>query len=428
MCEAFCWKWWNKISENTIPVLSLHALQGSQGHNTMKVAAKMGHTEEVDPCEKLTDEDIVYVLRNSSGLRNVPFVPEVPFEVLVRRLFAQLSDPCHQCLWIVYDEQIKARIACESTGLKRFPSLRRHMNDVVRKFLDAAAKPAETMRGNLIEMKMDYINSSHPSFIGGNKAVELAVKQMRSSKVKIRADAEKVPISDKGQFSQTVARRSVLNSVSNQGFSLIGINLGNFYLCGSLSTRSWGFSSIFGSQASSRGTAATESPEETLHDAENMSSTIQLREPTSILRPLEMSENEATEIIITRILVKLLKSYFDIVRKNIQDLVPKAIMHFLVILFRLTLLLVKFKIIILTNLKYFPPLYQFREILFEQLLQEQDEVVCKTKARERSVAFLRQAVKIINPSLFLFLNPICCCLTELLKIPLFVIVRSIYIP
>ncbi|XP_052483492.1 dynamin-related protein 3A-like [Gossypium raimondii] len=129
---------------------------------------------------------------------------------------------------------------------------------------------------------------------------------------------------------------------------------------GSLSTRSWGISSIFGSKASSRGTAATESPEETLHDAENMSSTIQLREPPSILRPLEMSENEATEIIITRI---LMKSYFDIVRKNIQDLVPKAIMQFLVILFRLTLLLVKFKVIILTNLKYFPPFYQFRSII-----------------------------------------------------------------
>ncbi|XP_040946229.1 dynamin-related protein 3A isoform X2 [Gossypium hirsutum] len=161
-----------------------------------------------------------------------------------------------------------------------------------------------------------------------------------------------------------------------------------------------------------------------------MSSTIQPREPPSILRPLEMSENEATEIIITRILVK---SYFDKVRKNIQDLVSKAIMHFLVILFRLTLLLVKFKVIILTNLKYFPPFYQFRsiiqketfitllykyctsmsllvdgafevyhvsvfnlqnrEILFEELLQEQDEVVARRKHAKEVLRVLRQAVK-----------------------------------
>ncbi|KAL1168138.1 hypothetical protein V6Z11_A05G064700 [Gossypium hirsutum] len=334
--------------------------------------------EEVDPCEKLTDEDIVYALRNSSGLRNVLFVPEVPFEVLVRRQIAQLSDPCHQCLWIVYDELIKICQACESTGLKRFPSLRRHINDVVRKFLDAAAKPAETMIRNLIEMEMDYINSSHPSFIGGNKAVELAVQQMRSSKE--RADAEKVPISDKGQFSQTAAPRSVLNGVSNQGNHPQSNNGRPILTGGSLSTRSWGISSIFGSKASSRGTAAIESPEETLHDVENMSSTIQLREPPSILRPLEMLENEATEIIITRILVK---SYFDIVRKNIQDLVPKAIMHFLVNHTKRNLHNTLIQIL-------------YREILFEELLQEQDEVVARRKHTKEVLHVLRQAVKTLN--------------------------------
>ncbi|TYH15716.1 hypothetical protein ES288_A05G064500v1 [Gossypium darwinii] len=334
--------------------------------------------EEVDPCEKLTDEDIVYALRNSSGLRNVLFVPEVPFEVLVRRQIAQLSDPCHQCLWIVYDELIKICQACESTGLKRFPSLRRHINDVVRKFLDAAAKPAETMIRNLIEMEMDYINSSHPSFIGGNKAVELAVQQMRSSKE--RADAEKVPISDKGQFSQTAAPRSVLNGVSNQGNHPQSNNGRPILTGGSLSTRSWGISSIFGSKASSRGTAAIESPEETLHDVENMSSTIQLREPPSILRPLEMLENEATEIIITRILVK---SYFDIVWKNIQDLVPKAIMHFLVNHTKRNLHNTLIQIL-------------YREILFEELLQEQDEVVARRKHTKEVLHVLRQAVKTLN--------------------------------
>lgn len=30
---------------------------------------------------------------------------------------------------------------------------------------------------------MDYINSSHPNFIGGNKAVELALQQQRSFQV-----------------------------------------------------------------------------------------------------------------------------------------------------------------------------------------------------------------------------------------------------
>ena len=52
-------------------------------------------------------------------------------------------------------------------------------------------------------------------------------------------------------------------------------------------------------------------------------------QPPAMLRASEtQSEQDSTEIDITRMLIK---SYYDIVRKNIQDAVPKAIMHFLVI-------------------------------------------------------------------------------------------------
>ena len=48
-----------------------------------------------------------------------------------------------------------------------------------------------------------------------------------------------------------------------------------------------------------------------------------------MLRPSDTnSEQEAVEITVTK---KLLRSYYDIVRKNIEDFVPKAIMHFLVL-------------------------------------------------------------------------------------------------
>ncbi|XWS70520.1 hypothetical protein CRYUN_Cryun03dG0054800 [Craigia yunnanensis] len=334
--------------------------------------------EEIDPCERLTDEDIVYALRNSSGLRNVLFVPVIPFEVLVRRQIAQLSDLCHRCLRVVYDELIKINQSCKSTGLQRFPSLRRHVNEVVRKFLDAAAKLAETMIQNLIEIEMDYINSSHPSFIGGNKAVELAVQQMRTSKE--RVDIERVPTSEKGLISRTVADRSVVNGVPKQGNHPQSNNERPGLAGGSSSSRTWGFSSIFGSRVSSIESPAIGSPGETLHEVEHMSSTIQLREPPSILRSLEMSENEATEIIITKLLVQ---SYFDIVRKNIQDLVPKAIMHFLVNHTKRNLHNTFIQIL-------------YRENLFEELFKEQDEVVARRKHAQKMLHVLRQAVKALN--------------------------------
>ncbi|KAK8550587.1 hypothetical protein V6N12_039288 [Hibiscus sabdariffa] len=164
--------------------------------------------EEVDPCERLTDEDIAFALRNSCGVRNVLFVPEVPFEVLVKGQIAQLSNPCCQCLLIVKDELKKISQACESTRLQRFPSLRRHINEVVQKFLDHAFGLADTVIRNIIKMETDYINSSHPSFIGGSKAVELAEQQEI-------LDFVEVSIPEKVQISRTVAARSVVNGVSN---------------------------------------------------------------------------------------------------------------------------------------------------------------------------------------------------------------------
>ena len=40
-----------------------------------------------------------------------------------------------------------------------------------------------------------------------------------------------------------------------------------------------------------------------------------------------MSEQEAVQVEVTRILIS---SYFDIVRRNVQDFVPKIIMNFMV--------------------------------------------------------------------------------------------------
>ncbi|KAI7997811.1 Dynamin-related protein 3A [Camellia lanceoleosa] len=63
---------------------------------------------EVDPCE-----DLVMMTSdrhsNATGPKSALFVPEVPFEVLVRRRIVRLLDPSLQCARFIYDELIKAR-------------------------------------------------------------------------------------------------------------------------------------------------------------------------------------------------------------------------------------------------------------------------------------------------------------------------------
>lgn len=41
---------------------------------------------------------------------------------------------------------------------------------------------------------MDYINTSHPNFVGGSKAVEIALQQIKSSRISINISKQKVYI------------------------------------------------------------------------------------------------------------------------------------------------------------------------------------------------------------------------------------------
>ncbi|CAB4289271.1 unnamed protein product [Prunus armeniaca] len=79
---------------------------------------------------------------------------EVSFEFLVRRQITRLLDPSLQCHRFVYDELMKISHACEVTELQRFPILRKHLDEVMVKFLHDGAEAAERMIGNLIEMEV----------------------------------------------------------------------------------------------------------------------------------------------------------------------------------------------------------------------------------------------------------------------------------
>ncbi|KAM3300911.1 hypothetical protein P3S67_015411 [Capsicum chacoense] len=72
-------------------------------------------------------------------------------------------------------------------------------------------------------MEMDYINTSHPNFIGGTKAHEMALQQVKSSRIaapnprqKDGVDLEKAPTSEKSLKSRAILARSVGGLVPDQ--------------------------------------------------------------------------------------------------------------------------------------------------------------------------------------------------------------------
>jgi dynamin 1-like protein len=139
--------------------------------------------EEVDPCEDLTADDIRTAIQNATGPRSALFVPDVPFEVLVRRQISRLLDPSLQCARFIFDELVKISHQCMMKELQRFPVLQKRMDEVIGNFLREGLEPSQAMIRDLIEMEMDYINTSHPNFIGGTKAVEQAMQTVKSSRI-----------------------------------------------------------------------------------------------------------------------------------------------------------------------------------------------------------------------------------------------------
>ncbi|XP_058069421.1 dynamin-related protein 3A-like isoform X2 [Magnolia sinica] len=347
--------------------------------------------EEVDPCDDLTDEDIRTAIQNATGPKSALFVPEVPFEVLVRRQIARLLDPSLQCARFIYDELIKMSHCCLAGELQRFPVLRKRMDEVIGNFLREGLEPSETMIGHIIEMEIDYINTSHPNFVGGSKAVELALQQVKSSrlpvslpKLKDGVDSDKMQASEKSLKSRAIFSRSAANGiVADQGVRPVA-DAERPGSAGSSSVSNWGIPSIFSSsesRAPTRESSVSKPHSEPVPSMARTPSMIQLKEPPTVLRSSEThTEQEAVEITVTKL---LLRSYYDIVRKNIEDSVPKAIMHFLVNHTKREL-----------HNVFIRELY--RDNLFEEMLQEPEEIATKRKRTRETLRVLQQAFRTLD--------------------------------
>ncbi|GMP38861.1 hypothetical protein CsSME_00009958 [Camellia sinensis var. sinensis] len=346
--------------------------------------------EEVDPCEDLTDDDIRTAIQNATGPKSALFVPEVPFEVLIRRQIARLLDPSLQCARFIYDELMKMSHCCMVNELQRFPVLRKRMDEVLGHFLRGGLEPSETMIGHIIEMEMDYINTSHPRFIGGSTAVEKALEHTKSSRItssiprsRDAVDSEKTSTSERNLKSRAILARPVNGIVPEQGVRPVA-DVERTTSSGAIPVSNWGISSIFGgseNRTSVKENSTNKSFREPVQSMEHAVSMIHLREPPSILRPSEIrSEQEAIEIEVTKL---LLRSYYDIVRKNVEDSIPKAIMHFLVNHTKRELHNVFIKKL-------------YRDNLFEEMLQEPDEVSMKRKRTREMLRVLQQAFRTLD--------------------------------
>ncbi|XP_045082834.1 dynamin-1-like protein isoform X1 [Coregonus clupeaformis] len=222
--------------------------------------------QSIDPLGGLTELDILTAIRNATGPRPALFVPEISFELLVKRQIKRLEEPSLRCVELVHEELQRIIQHCSSYStqeLLRFPKLHDSIVEVVTSLLRKRLPITNDMVHNLVQIELAYINTKHPDFtdaaqvsasVNSQQGMQDGDKHWKNEKVA----EEKAPVAG---FSSPVKGQA--------------INL--------------------------------------------------LDTAVPVSRKLSAREQRDCEVI-----QRLIKCYFLIVRKSIQDSVPKTVMHFLV--------------------------------------------------------------------------------------------------
>ncbi|KAI9253591.1 Dynamin central region-domain-containing protein [Sporodiniella umbellata] len=226
--------------------------------------------KNIDPLDQTKDIDIRTILYNSSGPSPALFVATTAFELIIKKQIKRLEEPSVKCINMVYDEL--ARILSQLLNkqlFKRFPALKEKFYQVVLAFFKKAVQPTTKLVTDLVAMEAQYINTAHPHFLSGHQAIALVNERM-----------------SKDTKPKTIAPSATPETDSN----------------GSL------FGSFFSNKRS--------------NDTKKNNSFID-SPPTVLKATGDLSEREHMETDVIKLLIQ---SYYDIVKRTMIDMVPKAIM------------------------------------------------------------------------------------------------------
>uniref|UniRef100_A0A7N8WVE7 Dynamin-1-like protein n=1 Tax=Mastacembelus armatus TaxID=205130 RepID=A0A7N8WVE7_9TELE len=221
--------------------------------------------QSIDPLGGLTELDILTAIRNATGPRPALFVPEVSFELLVKRQIKRLEEPSLRCVELVHEEMQRIIQHCSSFStqeLLRFPKLHDSIAEVVT---------------GLLRKRLPITN-------------EMVIHSL--AKVIVHAH---------------------YNNQQPRSFNSLGI----FF---------FPLEALDGGKRWKNEKAVEEKAPAAGFGSPSKGQSINLLDTAvPISRKLTTREQRDCEVI-----QRLIKCYFLIVRKSVQDSVPKTVMHFLV--------------------------------------------------------------------------------------------------
>ncbi len=253
---------------------------------------------------KLDEQDIRTCMRNMAGIGAALYAAQEAFEVLIKGQIQRLEGPCLECVELVQQELTSMSEHASAASLHRFPELKRAVNDKTRSMIGDATVPLAAFVRNLIKRELAYINTQNDEFV--NSPLVLNPQKSEPKPAPAAAAPAQSPQAGAGKKDE-----------------------GGWF--------SWGSSSeskdeerkkkeaearaAAKARAQAAAAAAAKKDEGGKVTLGGMPSNLGLRENATD------AEKEKAQIAMVQ---NLTNAYFHIIKKNLADGVPKAIMYFLV--------------------------------------------------------------------------------------------------
>lgn len=290
----------------------------------------------VDPFDQVKDIDIRTILYNSSGSSPALFVGTTAFELIVKQQIKRLEDPSLKCVSLVYDELVRILGQLLNKQLfRRYPMLKEKFHTVVIQFLKKSMDPTNKLVKDLVAMESCYVNTGHPDFLNGHRAMTIINERQTSGKPTQVDPKTGKPLPPRSNSPSLDA----MTTDANAGF----------------------FGSFFSSRNKKK-MAAMEPP------------------PPSLKASGTLNERENVEVEVIKLLIN---SYFNIVKRTMIDMVPKAIMYTLVQFSKDEM-----------QRELLESLYRGNEL--DELLRESDYTIRRRKECQQMVESLSRASEIVS--------------------------------